>query len=222
MKPFAILVAILFSSLLSLGQVTSFSIDPAKLDKQLADRLDSIYNIDQSTRMAYFNAKQRNESAAVIDSLYRHMHNADKDNLLKVNVIIKQYGWLGPQKVGITGSQGLFLVIQHADLKTQEYYLPMIRAAEKNGEILSSNLAILEDRICMRNGKKQVYGSQGFTDKETGKKYIYPIIDIDNLDERRKAMGMPPMHEYVAGWNAEDYKKDLSKIEGIVKQQKIE
>ncbi len=36
--------------------------------------------------------------------------------------------------------------LQHADLPTQEKYLPMIRQAEKDGKTLSSNLALLEDR----------------------------------------------------------------------------
>jgi hypothetical protein len=51
------------------------------------------------------------------------------------------------------------MVIQHADLPMQERYLPMIRKAERDGEILSSNLAIMEDRIAMRHGEKQIYGS---------------------------------------------------------------
>ncbi|WP_214229014.1 DUF6624 domain-containing protein [Pedobacter sp. B4-66] len=207
--------------LVSFGQVTSFSIDNSKLDKSLVEQLDSIYKVDQAIRITYIEAKQRKESVSLLDSLLNEMHKSDQANLIKVNAIIKKHGWLGPQKVGVIGAQGLFLVIQHADLKTQEFYLPAIRAAEKNGEILSSNLAILEDRVCMRSGKQQIYGSQGFTDSQTGKKYIYPIIDVDNLDKRRIAMGMPLMQDYAKEWNVEEYKKDLPDIERIVKTQNI-
>lgn len=209
------------SGLVSFGQVTSFTIDNSKLDKSLADQLDSIYKVDQAIRIAYIEAKQRKESVPLLDSLLNEMHKSDQENLIKVNAIVKKHGWLGPQKVGVIGAQGLFLVIQHADLKTQEFYLPAIRAAEKNGEILSSNLAILEDRVCMRSGKQQIYGSQGFTDNQTGRKYIYPIIDVDNLDKRRIAMGMPPMQDYVKDWNVEEFKKNLPDIERIVKTQNI-
>jgi len=221
MKIFYLSVLISLSTLCSFGQVTSFNIDNSNLNVPLMHQLDSIYKLDQSTRNTYLAAKQRKEPDLIIDSLLKEMHITDQENLVKVNAIIKRFGWLGPQKVGINGAQGLFLVIQHADLKTQEYYLPIIRNAEKRGEILSSNLAILEDRICMRSGKKQIYGSQGFTDGQTGKKYIYPIIDIDNLDKRRNKMGMPPMQDYVKGWNPEEYKKDLPNIEMIVKAQNI-
>ncbi|WP_316836009.1 DUF6624 domain-containing protein [Pedobacter nutrimenti] len=222
MRHFLFLTFVALSgSHLAQAQVTSFNIDSSKFDTSLMATLDSIYNKDQSTRIAYIKAKQRNESTALLDSLNSNMRSIDVQNLQKVNAIIKKHGWLGPQKVGVQASQALFLVIQHADLKTQEYYLPMIRAAEKNGETLSSNLAIFEDRICMRTGKKQIYGSQGFTDKETGNKYIYPVIDVDNLDKRRETMGMPPMQEYSKGWDLEKYKKELPKIEEIVKRENI-
>jgi len=183
--------------------------------------LDSIYQSDQSVRIKYLRAKRDNAQINVADSLQEVMHKTDSQNLIRVNAILTKYGWLGPQKVGITGSQALFLVIQHADLQTQQNYLPLIRTAEKNGEILSSNLAILEDRVNMRTGKKQVYGSQGFTDKQTGKIYVYPIVDVDHLDERRRAMGMPPMKDYAKNWDAEDYKRTLPEIEKIVQAQNI-
>lgn len=202
-KIFTSLVLLTFSSHVSSSQVTSFSIDDTKLNKSLSDSLGAIYKSDQSTRLAYIQAKQQNKPGAFLDSLMKEMKETDHKNLEKVNAIVREYGWLGPQNVGMDGSQGLFLVIQHADLKTQEYYLPLIRQAEKDGKILSSNLAILQDRICMRNGRKQIYGSQGFTDNETGKKYIYPIGEINDLEERRKAMGMPAMKDYVKEWNIE-------------------
>lgn len=221
MKTFALTIVFTLSVILSSAQVTSFSIDQTKLNQPLAKQLDSIYQLDQSVRIAYQQALKDSASAPVVDSLLKVMRQTDAQNLMKVEAIIKQHGWLSPQKVGIYTAQGLFLVIQHADLSTQKRFLPMIREAEKKGDILSSNLAILEDRINMRSGKKQIYGSQGITDAKTGKKFIYPIIDVDNLDHRRKSMGMPPMKDYVAGWDLEKYKQELPEIERIVKTQNI-
>lgn len=204
---------------ISFAQVTSFSIDSSKLNKPLMVVLDTIYKSDQSVRVKYLQAKRDNKPAGIVDSLQEIMRNTDRQDLIRVNAILTKYGWLGPQKVGMIGSQALFLVIQHADLQTQQSYLPLIKTAEKNGEILSSNLAILEDRINMRTGKKQVYGSQGFTDQQTGKTYIYPIVD--HLDERRRAMGMPPMKNYAKNWDADEYKRQLPEIEKIVQTQHI-
>lgn len=204
------------------GQVTAFTIDSTKMNRPIMDSLEKLYQQDQATRLKLVQAlHEKNKSAT--DSLWVIIHRTDAQNLIKVKAIITKYGWLGPQKVGFTGSQALFLVIQHADLPTQQKYLPMIRAAENRGEIFSSNLAILEDRVAMREGRKQIYGSQGFTDDKTGKKYLYPIVDIDQLEERRKKMGLVPMKEYQqslhADWNVETYKQMMPEIERIAKQQ---
>ncbi|WP_025142159.1 DUF6624 domain-containing protein [Pedobacter jeongneungensis] len=119
----------------------------------------------------------------------------------------------------MNAAQGLFLVIQYADLSIQLKFLPIIQDVEKDGEVLSSNLAILEDRINMRQGKIQFYGSQLFINRLSGKPYPYPIANVDNLDTRRKSKGMPPMQTYLNNWNTENYEKDLPMIEQLVTAQ---
>lgn len=203
------------------AQVTSFMIDNSKFKMELLPLLDTIYKDDQSYRIELGNLTKGNASQKTLDSIRNIIKQKDEINLSKVNEIIKKHGWLGPQEVGMNGSQGIFLVIQHADLETQKKYLPLVRQAEKDGKTLSSNLAILEDRVAMREGRKQLYGSQGFKDKITGTNYIYPIVDLDQLDQRRKQMGMPPMATYVKNWDLEEYKKKLPEIEKIVKEQNI-
>ena len=46
--------------------------------------------------------------------------------------------------------------------------------------------------------------------------FVIPIEDVDHVDERRAAMGMEPLAEYVesmnAHWDPVQYKKDLPKI----------
>lgn len=208
-------------SLCAYSQVESFIINDDKLNKPLKDSLESIYKSDQSVRIAVSEALKAKKPKEYVDSLRGVMRQMDNINLKYVKEIIKEKGWQSPQQVGMTAAQGLFLVIQHADLQTQLEYLPLIRDVEKKGEILSSNLAILEDRINIRQGKTQSYGSQVFTDRTSGKQYPYPIADVDNLDKRRKAMGMPPMQTYLKDWNVEGYKKDLPIIERIFTAQGI-
>ncbi|WP_129715461.1 DUF6624 domain-containing protein [Pedobacter sp. SYP-B3415] len=207
------------------AQVSSFNIDSTKFNQPLKASLDSIFLADQAPRLRYMEARQKKESQTHIDSLRTIMVQEDKRNLAKCLAILEKHGWQGPQKVGMIGSQALFLVIQHADLETQKKYLPMIREAENKGEILSSNLAILEDRINVREGKQQLFGSQAFTDKQSGKLYFYPIANIDQLEKNRKRMGLLPMPDYARqlniDWDPEVYKKMLPEIEQIVARQKI-
>ena len=79
--------------------------------------------------------------------------------------------------------------------------------------------AYLVDRIRMHEGREQVYGTQTYrakTDDGGTFFFVIPIEDVDHVDERRAAMGMEPLAEYVesmnAHWDPVQYKKDLPKI----------
>lgn len=67
----------------------------------------------------------------------------------------------------------------------------------------------------MREGKKQIYGSQIITDPKTGKDTMAPIEDFANVDKRRAAVGLQPLEEYVSQWGIV-YKKQ-KKVVGSIK-----
>lgn len=191
----------------------------ANLNKPLVARLDSIYLDDQGLRMKIQEIEEKNgPGSKESKDLWEQIERSDSINLTKVKAILNQYGWLGPDVIGNQGSSTLFLVIQHADLKTQEAYLPMMRNAVKQGKAAGANLALLEDRIEIGNGRKQIYGSQIGVDKDN-KYYVSPLFDPDNVDKRRASVGLEPMADYVKfwnmTWNVELYKKDLPRLEAI-------
>lgn len=221
MKQTLLALALVSLTTATLAQVNSFNIDSSKLNKPLMLTLDTIYKADQGVSYRMQDLSKAKATAARVDSAIKAAHIADSLNLIKVTQIIDKYGWLGPQDVGMNGSQALFLVIQHANLATQQKYLPMIRTAVKDGKTLSSNLALLEDRVNMRQGKNQIYGSQVFRNKSTGKMCFYPIADPDHVDERRKTMGLQPIADYAKlfnlAWDVEEYKKMLPDIERAAK-----
>jgi hypothetical protein len=67
------------------------------------------------------------------------------------------------------------------------------------------DLALLQDRILMRQGKKQLFGSQVVFNKDTGAPEFYPIEDEKNVNARRTKIGMEPLEEYAAHFGM-DYK----------------
>ena len=90
--------------------------------------------------------------------------------------------------------------------------------AVKNGRANPSDLALLEDRVAIGQGRKQIYGSQiGRDPDNTQLYYILPLEDPDNVDKRRAKVGLQPIAEYISQWqikwDIEQYKKDLPKIE---------
>ena len=134
------------------------------------------------------------------------MIKQDQANLKYVSKILDKYGWISYDTIGFKAHQTLFLVIQHADSTTQEKYLPLLKQAVKDNRAFAHDLALLEDRVLIKRGSKQIYGSQIQCDS-TGKKcWILPIEDEINVDKRRAEVGLQPLAEYVKTWNIE-YKK---------------
>ena len=63
------------------------------------------------------------------------------------------------------------------------------------------NIALLEDRIAMHEGRPQRYGSQVVENSE-GELVIYTLLDKDSVDIWRAAVGLNPLEEYAKQMNA--------------------
>ena len=148
---------------------------------------------------------------------YKLILEKDSINLIKVQKILDERGWLGTDLIGSQGNSTLFLVIQHSPLEVQEKYLPMMRDAVKNGNARARSLALLEDRVALRNGERQIYGSQIGRDQVSGEYYILPLKDPENVDKRRSEVGLGKLENYVSHWgitwNIEKYKIQLLELE---------
>jgi hypothetical protein len=159
------------------------------LDLNLSNELDSVHDEDSKYRLQMDASEaQYGWQSKQVKDLQVLMLRADSVNILKVSKILNKYGWLGADIVGSTGSSALFLVVQHASLKIQEKYLPLLQDAVKKGNAPASDLALLTDRIAVRNGKKQIYGSQIQQSPVTFTYSISPLEDPDHVDERRAKM----------------------------------
>ncbi|MFI5252338.1 MAG: DUF6624 domain-containing protein [Bacteroidota bacterium] len=171
------------------------------LNKPLISELAAIYVSDQKNRMLMDSVqKQFGWDSKEMKALWSEQNERDSINLIRIKEIIKEHGYPGESLVGDQSSTA-WLVIQHADLKTQEEYLPLLRGAADKGELSKSSFALLVDRVKMRKGEKQLYGSQ--LQMNNGKYEIYPIEDEPNVNKRRAEMGLGPLEEYVKQWGIE-------------------
>jgi len=126
-----LLLLLTLSHFMAFGQVTSFTLDPEKINKQLASKLDSLFQEDQGSRLKLSTLQKEKASEKQIDSLRASMRSKDSTNLIFAQELIDRYGWLGPEEVGFQGAQALFLVIQHANLNIQKKYYPLVLEAKK-------------------------------------------------------------------------------------------
>ncbi len=120
----------------------------------------------------------------------------DVENTQRMKEIIEQIGWPTRSKVGKYASESAWLLVQHADHDRafQKMCLDLMKA-QSAGEVSPANIAYLEDRVRVGEGRPQLYGTQFYAD-EAGNIGPRPIEDPDHVDERRKAVGLQPLSEY--------------------------
>ena len=165
----------------------------------LRARLLDMVRRDQAPR-ARLDSLERANGGPLPDSvsapLFQEMIQTDSLNVVRLEQVVAEDGWPQISEVGRPGAQAAFLIVQHAPLETQERYLPLLRSAVEAGEGIPSNLAYLTDRIRVRKGEPQVYGTQVQRDPETGALGFAPIRDEARVDERRASVGLGPLSEY--------------------------
>ncbi len=164
--------------------------------------LSALFAADQSIRARM---AEQSSTAPVggdtpeLAAQWKEQEALDRSNQDRLDRIVKEYGWPTVKWAGRDGAEGAFFVVQHADLAYQKKYLPMIREAVTQGDLSPALQALLEDRIHVKEGKKQIYGTQLSTAAD-GTLVPYPIEDESMVDARRASVGLGPLSEYLKGF----------------------
>jgi Family of unknown function (DUF6624) len=156
-------------------------------DSALRRELLAMMDADQRVRQG-FGSQMTPEQVA-------QMQAVDTKHTARMKTIIVEHGWPGRSFVGDDGARAAWLLVQHADASFMTQCLPLMENAVSRGEASAKDYAYLLDRVRMKQGKPQVYGTQ-FTSGGDGKLVLHPIEDAEHVDERRRAIGLPSMAEY--------------------------
>ena len=158
---------------------------------------------DQQVRMRLLEMNRRvndgEYSAALVDSLVAagaEMERIDRENMRLVASLLRD-GL--PEGLAAESYDAVWLIIDHAPLKEQKRYLPLLREAAGRGVISAYKLATLEDRVAMYEERPQRYGTQSYQTNVGGETviYVWPVEHPEQLDSLREAIGTCPMAEYV-------------------------
>lgn len=136
------------------------------------------------------------KGASSFDGYHPRMEELHLRNAGRLKEIIAEHGWPGRSLVGEDGAIAAWFIVQHAisDPPFQRRALELLREAHSQGEVSVKALAFLEDRICIMEGRPQIYGTQ-FEPDEQGMPQPSPIADPEHVNERRKAIGMNTIEE---------------------------
>ena len=106
--------------------------------------------------------------------------------------IISEYGWLGISDIGRKANASLFIAIQHSDdPSVMESFFPLLEKSAHKGESDLKDMANMKDRILVYNQRPQIYGTQwNFSEGQTT---LFPIENPNNINEKRKSVGLEPL-----------------------------
>lgn len=134
----------------------------------------------------------------VIDSAQdAAMARTDSANTAWLKAYVARWGWPTAAQVGREAVETAFLIVQHAvrDTAFMRAMLPLIEQAQRRGDLKAQAVALLTDRIEVKAGHPQIYGTQ--LSLHGGRWVLDPIADSAGVDARRKSMGLPPLAEYL-------------------------
>jgi tRNA A37 N6-isopentenylltransferase MiaA len=129
-------------------------------------------------------------------TLVEEMQRLDRQNAKRLSEIVDTHGWPGKSLVGEDGAHAAWLIVQHAvhDRALMKRCLAKMR--ESPSEVSPADIAYLTDRMELFEHGKQVYGTQLRIEKDGVS--VEPIDDPAHVDERRAAMGLGPLAEYLS------------------------
>jgi len=174
------------------------------IDKPLRTELLGLVARDQANRDGVDSVLAAHGSTSPeADSALKAMAAADAPLMARLTEIIKAKGWPGRTLVGDDGAHAAWLVLQHAPPAVQRSMLPLVRAAVAKHEARASDLALLEDRVLVDDGKPQRYGSQLMYPQVGGTPTLRPIDDEACVDARRASVGLEPIADYLKRFGVE-------------------
>jgi hypothetical protein len=145
-------------------------------------------DLDQAARAAFAGAAE--DKAQIIAM--------DDANTAWLRTLVDQIGWPGRTVVGADGAHAAWLIAQHADRHPafQRRWLGLLERAVADGEASPADLAHLTDRVLLRRGEAQRYGTQLVASAEG---FIAArLADPATVDARRAAMGLGTLADHLA------------------------
>jgi hypothetical protein len=160
------------------------------MNDELRRELLQMADLDQTVRAKLL------ADGSLFDGYHPEMREVHDTNAARLDAIIATHGWPGRRLVGEEGARAAWLILQHAIAQPdfQRRGLLLLQYAANRGDVPLDEVAMLEDRVRVFEGRPQKYGTQYDWD-ERGELSPHPIDDAEAVDDRRRALGLTPMEE---------------------------
>lgn len=160
---------------------------------------------DQVVRIVTFGASAEPFTAGLSETAKRrwpgvvtaNLAAVDCSNTMWLREQVSVHGWFDISRYGAEADEAAWLIVQHADRTPifQAEMLPLLEERAAAGESNQRQVAYLWDRVAVKEGRPQRYGTQ----MECEGRNIVPIGGLEDparIEERRAALGMQTYVSY--------------------------
>lgn len=126
------------------------------------------------------------QGARLNDESSKEILDIDKSNKNTIISIIEKCGW---SAIDTSQINEVFIMVQHMETEFVARYYPTFMKYYDEGVLSKLNYARMVDRLLMENGFAQIYGTQVVDES------FYNIKDEENVNERRKKLGLSRIEE---------------------------
>lgn len=121
----------------------------------------------------------------------------DAENARYLKGLVQEIGWIDRERFGLEASHYAFVLVQHSgDLSLMMAVLPRLEG-DFRGTDYAQDYALLYDRLQLKLGKKQRYGTQIGEDAQ-GNPFVKPMEDPESVEDRWKQLGLGSFSSYLA------------------------
>lgn len=132
----------------------------------------------------------------LFDGYHPEMEAVHRANAARLRELVAVHGWPGRALVGAAAASAAWRIVQHAigEPELMRAMLPVLEAAAVAGDVASAEVAMLDDRIRVLEGRPQRYGTQyDWNDAFDAMVPSGEVEDPEAVDVRRAAVGLPPI-----------------------------
>ena len=118
----------------------------------------------------------------------------ERDNTERLGALLAACGWPRRSSEGFDAARRAWLVAQQDgdNLPFQRQVVRQLELAVLDGEASVIHLATASDRLAVREGRPQRYGTQ-LRQLDGCNWDYYPLDDLGRVEARRKRLGLPPL-----------------------------
>ena len=143
----------------------------------------------------------------------------ERDNAARLGALMARCGWPRQSVEGAQAARGAWLVAQQRseDMALQRQVVRQLELAVLDGEASPLHLASASDRLAVKEGRPQRYGTQ-LRQADACTWDYYPLDDRERVEARRRRLGLPTLESHRRAINAMIIKENCASPEPAIRQ----